>query len=164
MGTGAHHHNGTVEHAIQTVMSMACTLMLHSAIHWPEMADQALWPMAVAHAIFIYNHVPLTESGVSPSDLFTKMRWEQRKLHDLHVWGCPVYVLDKHFLDGKKIPWWKPRSKRTMYTGTSPMHASTVPLVLNPDSRAITTAFHVVFDDWFATIPVLEGQTLSPEL
>ena len=51
-----------------------------------------------------------------------------------------------------------------MYMGTSPMHASTVPLVLNPDSRAITTAFHVVFDDWFAMVPVPEGQTLLPEL
>ena len=44
------------------------------------------------------------------------------------------------------------------------MHASTVPHVLNPDSGAITTTFHVVFDDWFAMVPVPEGQTLSPEL
>ena len=83
---------------------MACTsMMLHSAIHWPEMGDQVLWPMAVAHAIYIYNHVPLTESGVCPSDLFTKMRWEQRKFHDLHVWGCPVYVLDKHLRMGGRF-------------------------------------------------------------
>ena len=163
-GTGAHHHNGTAQRAIQTVMSMARTMMLHSAIHWPEMADQALWPMAVAHAVYIYNHVPLTESGVSPADLFTKTRWEQHKFHDLHVWGCPVYVLDKHLSDGKKIPHWKPRSKCTVYMGTSPMHASMVPLVLNHDSGAITAAFHVVFDDWFAMIPVPDGHSLSPEL
>ena len=33
------------------------------------------------------------------------------------------------------------------------MHASTVPLILNPSTGAITMAFHVVFDDWFATVP-----------
>jgi hypothetical protein len=31
-------------------------------------------------------------------------------------------------------------------------HASTVPIILNPDTGAITTVFHVVFDDWFATV------------
>ena len=36
--------------------------------------------------------------------------------------------------------------------GHSPKHASTVPLVLNPVMDAITTAFHVIFDDWFATV------------
>ena len=35
--------------------------------------------------------------------------------------------------------------------GLSPDHASTVPLVLNLDTGAITHQFHVVFDDWFTT-------------
>ena len=47
MGTGAHHHNGTAEQAIQTIMSMAHTMMLHAAIHWPDVSDPSLWPMAV---------------------------------------------------------------------------------------------------------------------
>ena len=34
----------------------------------------------------------------------------------------------------------------------SPKHASTVPLVLSLDTGAITPQFHVVFDDWFATV------------
>lgn len=37
--------------------------------------------------------------------------------------------------------------------GMSPMHASMVPLLLNPDTGAITAAFHVIFNDWFATVP-----------
>jgi hypothetical protein len=152
-GAGAHHHNGTAERAIQTIMSISRTMMLHAAIHWPDMADSALWPMAIAHAVFLHNHVPNLDSGVAPVDLFTRSRWEQHKFHDLHVWGCPVYVLDKTISDGKKLPRWKPRSKRTINMGTSPLHASTVPLILNPDTGAITAAFHVVFDDWFATIP-----------
>jgi hypothetical protein len=162
-GAGAHHHNGTAERAIQTIMCMARTMMLHAAVHWPDMADSSLWPMAVAHAVFLYNHVPSIDSGVSPIDLFTRSRWEQRKFHDLHVWGCPVYLLDKMLSDGKKLPRWKPRSKRTVYMGSSPMHASTVPLVLNPDSGAITAAFHVVFDDWFATVPMSEPPSFDSD-
>jgi len=142
---------------------MARTMMLHASIHWPEMSDPSLWPMAVAHAVFLYNHVPQMDSGLSPIDLFTKTRWEQRKFHDLHVWGCPVYVLDKTLSDGKKLPRWKPRSKRTIHMGSSPMHASTVPLVLNPDSGAITAVYHIVFDDWFATIAMSEPPPLDSD-
>ncbi|KAI2496905.1 hypothetical protein MHU86_17598 [Fragilaria crotonensis] len=94
-GVGAHHHNGHAERAIQTIMSIARTMMLHSAVHWPDVADATLWPMAVSHAIFLHNHVPDLATGLCPSDVFTKSRWEQRKYHDLHVWGCPVYALEK---------------------------------------------------------------------
>ena len=107
-GVGAHHHNGHAERAIRTIMSIARTMMLHSAIHWPEMADPALWPMAVAHAVFLYNHVPDPNTGLSPVDVFTKTRWPLHQLRQLHVWGCPVYVLEKTLADGKKIPHWCP--------------------------------------------------------
>ena len=36
--------------------------------------------------------------------------------------------------------------------GHSLNHASTVPLVLNPNTGYFQTPFNVVFDDWFATI------------
>ena len=108
--------------------------------------------MAVKHACFLFNHVPHHTTGLSPTDIFTKTRWPQRKFMDLHVWGCPVYVLEKSLQDGKKIPKWRPRSRRSIYMGTSELHASSVPLVLNTATGAITPQFHVVFDDWFATV------------
>jgi hypothetical protein len=37
--------------------------------------------------------------------------------------------------------------------GFSPKHAITVPIVLNSQTGYITPQFHVVFDDWFATVP-----------
>lgn len=69
---GAHHHNGTAERAIQSIMSISRTMMLHAAIHWPDMADASLWPMAVAHAVYLFNHVPHIETGLSPVDVFTR--------------------------------------------------------------------------------------------
>lgn len=151
-GAGAHHMNGTSERSIGTVMSIARTAMLHAAIHWPEVADSSLWPAAVNHAVFLWNHMPDEKTGLSPIDIFTRTRWPQKKFHDMHVWGCPVYVLDKKISDGGKIPKWKPRSTRQINMGFSTKHASTVPLVLNPNTGSMTNQFHVVFDDWFATI------------
>jgi len=45
-----------------------------------------------------------------------------------------------------------------MYMGNSPKHASTIPLILNPESGAITAQFHIVFDDWFATVAASENE------
>ena len=151
-GVGAHHHNGMAEHAIQMIMSIVRTMMLHTAIHSPEVADTSLWPMAVDHAVYLYNHVPNELTGLAPIDIFTCTCWTQSKFHDLHVWGCPVYVLNSTIADGKKLPCWKPHSHHSINMGHSPKHASTVPLVLNPATGAITTTFHVIFDDWFATV------------
>ena len=151
-GTGAHHHNSRAERAIQTIMSISRAMLMHSALHWPDMEDTSLWPMAVSHAVYLWNHVPDPKTGLCPIDVFTKTRFEQSKLLDLHVFGCPAYVLEKSIADGKKLPRWKPRSHRCMYLGISPNHASTVPLVLNPDTGTITPQFHIVFDDWFATV------------
>ena len=53
---------------------------------------------------------------------------------------------------GKKLPRWKPRTTRCVNMGLSPLHATSVPLVLNPDTGAITPQFHVVFDNWFTTV------------
>ena len=76
--------------------------MIHAAIHWPAMADPALWPMAVSHAAFLYNHIPNEASGFSPYDKFSRIKWDLNHLHDLHVWGCPVYVLERALGDGSK--------------------------------------------------------------
>ena len=97
--------------------------MLHVAIHWPDMADPSLWPMAAQHAMFLHNHVPSPSTGLCPHDLFFKIRWSQAKFHDLHVWGCPVYMLDKTLSDGKKLPRWMPRSHCDIFMGLSPKHA-----------------------------------------
>jgi hypothetical protein len=41
-GSGTHHHNGHAERAIQ-IMSIAWTMMRHSAVHWPDVANATLW-------------------------------------------------------------------------------------------------------------------------
>ena len=102
-GVGAHHQNGVAERDIQTVMSMARTMMLHAAVRWPDMADASHWPMAVDYATYILNHVP-RNNGLSPIELVTKVGQHYDDLTNIHVWGAPAYVLDPSLQDGKKIP------------------------------------------------------------
>ncbi len=49
LGVGAQHQNFKAERAIQTIMYMACTFLVHSSLHWTDMGadDISLWPFAV---------------------------------------------------------------------------------------------------------------------
>jgi hypothetical protein len=151
-GVGAHHHNGVAERAIQTIMAMARTMLIHAAIRWPDVADASLWPMAVDYAVYIYNHMPDPKTGMAPIDVFSSSKWPSSKCLDLHVWGSPAYVLDPTLQDGKKLPRWKPRSRRALFVGLSKRHSSSVPLVLNLLTHYISPQFHTMFDDWFTTV------------
>ena len=70
-GVGAHHHNAVAAKAIQTIMSVARTMMLHSAIHWPEVSDASLWPMADPYATYLYNKVSVPSTSLCPDAVFT---------------------------------------------------------------------------------------------
>ena len=32
--------------------------MLHQLLHWPDAFDEALWPFALEHAVYLWNHPP----------------------------------------------------------------------------------------------------------
>jgi membrane-associated phospholipid phosphatase len=101
MGVGAHHSsNGIAEQAIHTIMGMARTMMLHAAIRWPDMSDAQLWPLAVQYA----NRMLTMHNGLSPLDLLSRMKQTLDSLNDMHVFGCPVYVLDPLSRTARKFP------------------------------------------------------------
>ena len=151
-GVGAHHQN-YAERNIQTIFNMARAMLLHFAIHWPQAAHTNLWPFAVDHAIYIWNQLPNQTTKLSPAEHFTSTTFQNHHhLQRLHVFGCPVYVLDPRLQDGKKLPKWSRRSRRAIYLGVSKIHSTTVHLVLNPDTGKISPQYHVVFDDTFSTV------------
>ena len=152
-GAGAHHHNGVAERLIRTIVSIAQTMMMHATIHRPTTSGPQLWLMAIKYAAHVYNRMPLVATGLCPFDSFTRQQFKQNQIHDMHVWGCPVYVLDKRIANGIKIPKWEPRSDVYIFKGVTDKHSSTVPLVLNQKSGVISPQFQVVIDEWFATIP-----------
>ena len=151
-GVGAHHQNPS-ERYQQTIFNMARTMMMHFAIHWPKAAETNLWPFAVDHAVYIWNHLPNMQSAIAPIDTFTELlHFGYRNLQRLHVFGCPVYVFDPKMQDGKKLPKWQRRSRRAVYLGTSQNHGSTVALVLNLETGKVSPQYHLIFDDDFSTI------------
>jgi hypothetical protein len=73
-------------------------------------------------------------------------------LQNLHVFGCPVYVLDPTLQDAKKLPKWKRRSRCAVYLGYSKQHSNNVHMVLNLETGKISPQYHLVFDDTFSTV------------
>jgi hypothetical protein len=107
-GVGAQHQNAESEHAIQTVMHMGRSFMIHAALNWGEDGsdDISLWTFAVNHAAWLYNRIPQRFSGITPMEMVTNIKSDHRDLMRTHVWGCPAYVLEAKLQDEKKLPKW----------------------------------------------------------
>ena len=151
-GVGAKHQNGIAERAQQTVVNKARSMMQHAYLHWPEQFSPSLWPMALDYACWLYNHTPYMDSGLAPIELFCGTKVACSQLQRARVWGCPTYVLHPSLQDGKKIPKWDARSKLGQFLGFSKQHSSTIGLIRNVRTQAITAQFHCVYDELFTTV------------
>ena len=150
---GAHHSNGIAERGIHTITSITRAIMHHAAIHWPEVADETLWPMAVRHAVYTRNRIPREDTGMSPLEMFSRRRLPSSRLRDMHVWGCPAFVLQKSIHSGTgKPPKLAARSERQVYMGNSTEHNHSTPLVLNLKTGKISAQYHVQLDDEFSSV------------
>jgi hypothetical protein len=89
-GVGAQHQNAGSERAIQTIMYMARTFMVHDSLHWTDCGsdDLSLWSFVVKHSVWIYNRVPNAWSGLTPLELVTK-EWSDYKHPRLSCAGMP---------------------------------------------------------------------------
>ena len=152
-GVGAKHQNYVERHQ-QTIFNWSRAMLLHFVLHWPQQANENLWPFFVDHAVYLWNNLPnRNDPQVSPKELFTNVTYDDyRHLQRAHVIGCPVFVLDPKLQDSKKIPKWSMRSRRGVYLGISKHHSTTVHLVLNPSTGDISPQYHVLFDDHFSTV------------
>jgi len=152
-GVGAKWQNGVSEGAISIIASKARTQMIHAALHWPKVEDAALWPLAVSHAVQLYNHTPNSSSGIAPIEVFTRTTSDCQLLQNCHPWGCPAYVLQPRLTSaGGKLPKWQPRSRRGQFVGFSPVHAESVGLIRNLGTGYISPQYHIVYDDWCETV------------
>ena len=151
-GVGGHHHNGVAENAIKHTVQTARTMMIHAALRWPEHSHKDLWPLALSHAVHLHNETPGMETRVTPHEVWSQSKSSYTSLLNAQPWGCPTYVLSPRLQDGGKIPKWEPRSRLAQYMGVSPLHASTVGLVLNLRTRKISPQYHLVYDSNFETV------------
>ena len=134
---GAHRQNGITERSIQTIASMAWASMIHASLHWSDHPILDFWPLAMSYAIWVYNRLPPSGAGLSPKELWSRVKLPNSRLPRAHAFGCPVFVLDPALQDGKKIPKWNSRVCQGIFVVFSPDHSSLVPLVYNPHSQHI---------------------------
>lgn len=162
-GVGAQHMNARAERSIQTIMYMARSFMIHTALHWNEFGVDSisLWPFAVKHAAWLYNRLPNRVTGLTPIEMITQTKADHRDLLRTHVWGCPAFVLDPALQDGKKIPKWNARSRIGQFLGFSEDHSSSVALVRHLKTGHVSPQFHIVVDDKFQTV---YGGEMDPDV
>ena len=129
----------------------ARAMLIRAMLHWHEETSLDLWPFAIQYAVFLYNRMPKEASSLSPIEIFYNTKSDHQELRSAKVFGCPSYVLDPRLQDGHKLPRWNPRSKMGQFLGRSREHSSSVALVRNLNTGAVSAQFHVVFDDHFTT-------------
>ncbi len=153
-GVGAQHQNAGAERAIQTIMFMAHSFMVHSSLHWTDrgLDDILLWPFAVKHVVWIYNRVPNRQSGLTLLELLTKSKADHRDLLRAHVWGCPAIVLEPQLQNNKKLPKWNRHAWVGQFLGYLGEHLSLVANVRHLLTGYVSPQFHVIFDDLFETV------------
>eukprot|EP00957_Ditylum_brightwellii_P038987 2947030-Ditylum_brightwellii.AAC.1 len=70
-GIGTDHQNAMAEKAIGTVVRSARTMLLHTAIYWPEETNLMIWPFVLDYAVDLWNRTPDVKSRISPLDKFS---------------------------------------------------------------------------------------------
>jgi hypothetical protein len=148
---GGHWQNGIAERHIGVITQIARTILLHAITLWPNVLSEDFWPFAVRHASTFHNAFIDPDRQTSPHQLFTgePAPW---RLQDFRVFGCLIFVLDKHLQDGDSLPKWKSRCWTSVYVGHSLQHAGNVPFVYNPATTHVSPQYHVTFDDQFTTV------------
>jgi hypothetical protein len=137
-------------------------MLLHAILHWPDEVALDLWPFALDHAIYLWNHLPNDHTGIAPVEIFTGQVFDDFDfLKSIQVFGCPCYVLDPKLQDGKKLPKWAPHSCQGQYLGLSTDHSSTIGRIRNLITGYISPQFHVVYDPFFTTVPTAGDPELA---
>lgn len=153
-GVNAQHQNAKAERAIGIVMNMARTFMVNVSLNWAGngVNNVNLWPLAVKHAVWLYNRIPNRTTGLTPLERLTGIKSDHRDLRRTHVWGCPAFVLESRLANGQKLPKFDWKRRRGQFVGYSAQHSSTVACIRNLNTGYISPVFDVLFDDKFTTI------------
>ncbi len=108
---GAKHQNGIVERNIKTVAQWARANMFHLATLWPQYANAKYWPQAIDYAVWVFNRLPNTESGIAPNEIWSGVCSPSEELFRLHVFGCLrftfsmlLYKMERRFRNGILVP------------------------------------------------------------
>ena len=100
----------------------------------------------------MYNHTPRRSNKYSLIEIFTHSISIHSQLQYVHPWGYSVYILDSQLLNRFKIPRFNTQSRQNIYMDISPLHASSVKIILNPNINQLSPQYHCVYNNYFETI------------
>jgi hypothetical protein len=150
-GVNAHHQNGKVERRIRQLHDLARTSLLHAIHMWPQAVNTFLWPYAVRKAADDINNIPSSGAGTYPTARFSGLPYDP-DVGTKHTFGCPTNILSNELQSGQRIPKWEARSRLAIYIGPSLYNARSIGLGRSLTAGLVSPAFHVKYDDTFATI------------
>jgi len=151
-GVNAHHQNGKAERRVRELQDTARAILVHAHTKWPRAITPNLWPYALRMANDRFNSLPLLshQDHATPNSLFGHA--PRRSIILDTPFGCPTFVLNNSMQQGNKGPKWERRARIGVYLGHSPVHASSVGLILNLDTGHVSPQYHVKYDKAFQTI------------
>ena len=122
-------------------------------MHWPKEAQLDLWPFAMSYSVWLWNHLPNQETGLSPNEMFYQtLEQNFNHLKLTHIWGCPTYVLEPTIQDGRKLSKWQPKSRQGAFLGFSDSHLTMIRLIKNLCTGSVSPQYHVVYNYLFTTV------------
>ena len=152
-GIGVQHQNAVAEHAIGVIQNMACAMLLHLCIHWPDKFDPCLWPFGLSCDVWICNQLPHADRvNVCVDEIFSSAFGRSSQSCCACVFVCPTCAFHAHLQDGKKIPKWEACARTDMFLGFSDVHSLTVGLILNMQTGYESPKHHVVHDEKLKTV------------
>ena len=140
------------------------TLLLHEIRHCPEMIDSILCPFAMKAAAERHNSLSVNVKNQTPFSVLYNVELEAILVKTFNTLFFTVYVLDSRAQStgGPGPPKWEPQCRIGVYLGHSPFHSGSVALVFNLTTGLWSPQFHVVFDDYFSTVPYMNAGTTPP--
>jgi len=66
-GVSDQFQNGAAMIIIKSVVQSAQSMMFHTQMRWPAVADESLWPQPLQYVVYLHNIMPMEETGVSPA-------------------------------------------------------------------------------------------------
>jgi hypothetical protein len=154
---GGHHQNSIAEKCIGDLALIACAMLQHATLLWPEAIPMTLLPSAMLLANDLCN-LQLHDDGccylqrLSQSDV-------NPSFSDFHQFGCPVVGLCSSLhSSASKVPHWDQQSWVGFYLVIFKMYVSRAPLVLYLATGHITMPFYDDFDDDFSLVKSLTHQ------
>jgi hypothetical protein len=83
-----------------------------ATIHWPDVDDQTLWPLALNLVACLHDHSLNSTCCTAPVEILSRTKGDCSALCLAHSWGFPVHILGLCLTaSGGQIPKWQPRSR-----------------------------------------------------